>query len=153
MLKENTKAPQFTLKDKDGNTVSLKDITTEFVVIYFYPRDNTPGCTIEAKQFSEALDSFKKLNTTIIGISGGDEKSKTKFCNKHDLKIILLSDTDGKVGEKYESYGMKKFMGREFLGFKRNTYLLDKKRNIIKVWEKVKPAIHVSEVLEFLSKM
>lgn len=146
----NKKAPKFNLQDNDGKLHSLKDIDSEYVVVYFYPKDNTPGCTIEANEFNKALLKFKKLDTTIIGISGGDEKSKTKFCTKHKLKLLLLSDTDAKVGKAYHSYGEKKFMGRTYMGFIRNTYILNKKRKIIKVFEKVKPIVHVNEVLDFL---
>ncbi len=143
-------APEFSLPDKDGKVHSLNSVKTKYVVVYFYPKDNTPGCTIEANSFNNHLTDFEKLDTTIIGISGGDEKSKTKFCTKHGLKFTLLTDANGKVGESYTSYGLKKFMGREYQGFMRNTFILNKKREVIQIFEKVKPPIHVKEVLDFI---
>ena len=150
MLKENTKAPDFKLKDKDGKEHSLKDINNDYTIIYFYPKDNTSGCTIEANMFNKDLDKFKKVNATIIGMSGGDEKTKTKFCEKHDLKILLLSDTDFLVSTKYGVYGEKSFMGRKYMGISRITFILNKDKKIIKIYEKVKPAEHSTEVLEFI---
>lgn len=144
------KAPQFSLKDKDGIVHRLDAFKDDIVVVYFYPRDNTPGCTIEASQFTAALSKFKKLGAAVVGISGGDEKSKTKFCEKHDLKVLLLSDPDFAVAKAYGAYGKKKFMGREFMGIFRNTYIIDQKREIVKVFEKVKAATHVQEVLDYL---
>lgn len=152
-MKVGNKAPAFTLPDKDGVKYSLKDIKADFTLIYFYPKDNTPGCTIEAVGFTKNLNKFKKLNTEIIGISGGDEKSKTKFCDKHKLKLTLLSDTDFKVSEKYGVYGKKKFMGRVFKGIKRMSFLLDSNKKIIKIYENVKPATHPDEVLSFIKDL
>jgi len=144
------KAPEFTLQDKDSKKHSLKDIKSDFVIVYFYPRDNTPGCTMEAIMFTKDLAKFKKLNTSIVGISGGDEKSKTKFCEKNKLKVTLLSDPDFKVCKKYKTYGKKKFMGREFMGIKRETFVLDKKHNIIKHYKTVKPTEHSKDLLDFI---
>ena len=149
-LKVGEKAPDFFLKDKDGKIYSLKDIKSDYVIVYFYPRDNTPGCTIEAKNFTTDLSEFKKLKTAIIGISGGDEKSKTKFCKDHNLKITLLSDPDFSVCKKYNSYGKKSFMGREFMGIFRNTFVLDKNKKIMKIYEKVDPKIHSEELINFI---
>lgn len=141
------KAKNFKLKDKDGKEHTLNKIEANFTVVYFYPKDNTPGCTVEAIEFSKDLKKFEKLGATIIGISGGDEKTKTKFCEKHDLKVILLSDPDFEISKKYGAYGLKKFMGREYDGIYRYTFLLDKNKNIIKKYEDVKPAQHSKEVL------
>jgi peroxiredoxin Q/BCP len=152
MLETNKKAPSFKLKDKDGSEHSLSSIETPYIVIFFYPRDNTPGCTIEAKGFSDALAKFKRQDTTLIGISGGDEKSKTKFCNKHDLGVLLLSDTDFAVSKKYEVYGPKQFMGKKFEGISRASYILDENRKIIQSYPKVKPSEHPLEVLEFIKQ-
>tara|TARA_Y100000031_G_scaffold107597_1_gene118444 strand:+ start:282 stop:749 length:468 start_codon:yes stop_codon:yes gene_type:complete len=149
-LKEGQSAPEFSLNDKSEKNHSLKDITNEYIVVYFYPKDNTPGCTIEAKRFSNTLKEFEKLNTTIIGISGGDQKSKTKFCDKHNLKLTLLSDPDFKVSESYGVYGEKSFMGKKYMGISRQTFILNKDHKIIKIYEKVKPLIHTKEVLEFI---
>lgn len=150
MVSEGKKAPDFSLKDKDGNMVSLKGITTDYVVVYFYPKDNTPGCTLEAIDFTARKKKFLDAGATVVGISGGDEKSKTKFCEKNKLSIILLSDPDFAVAEAYGAYGQKKFMGRTFLGVKRSTYVLDKQRKVIKVFENVSAKDHAAEVLEFI---
>ncbi len=152
-MKLGNKAPEFSLKDKDCKIHSLKDIKSKYTIIYFYPRDNTPGCTIEANEFNKYLKHFKKLNTTIIGISGGDEKSKTKFCDTHNLEFTLLSDTDYKVSDKYGVYGEKSFMGRKFMGISRTTFILNKSKKIIKIYDKVKPLTHSNEVLEFIKSL
>jgi len=149
-LKEGETAPTFSLKDKDGVVHSLNDVKSNFTVVYFYPKDNTPGCTIEAKRFNDDKSKYDQLDTTVIGISGGDEKTKTKFCTKYDLKLILLSDTDAKVGEGFGVYGEKKFLGKKYMGYGRVTFVLDKNKKIIKVYEKVKPLSHSKEILEFL---
>ena len=150
MLKEGEQAPDFSLRDKDSNIHSLSEINSDYVLVYFYPKDSTPGCTIEAQEFSKDIEEFNKLNTTIIGISGGDEKSKTKFCEKHDLKILLLSDTDFSVSNNYGVYGEKSFLGRKYMGISRWTFVLNKDHKIIKIYDKVKPAEHSQEVLEFI---
>ena len=150
MLKEREQAPDFSLRDKDSNIHSLSEINSDYVLVYFYPKDSTPGCTIEAQEFSKDIEEFNKLNTTIIGISGGDEKSKTKFCEKHDLKILLLSDSDFSVSNNYGVYGEKSFMGRKYMGISRWTFVLNKDHKIIKIYDKVKPAEHSQEVLEFI---
>jgi peroxiredoxin Q/BCP len=145
------KAPAFNLPDKDGNNIALKDIDAKYTVVYFYPKDNTPGCSIEAAAFSQAKKDFEKLGAHIIGISGGDEKSKTKFCDKLKLNIDLLSDDEEfKTSTKYDVYGEKKFMGKTYMGISRVTYILDENKKIIKVYDKVKPPIHAKEILEFI---
>lgn len=149
-LKPGAKAPAFSLPDKDGVKHALKDVKTEFTVIYFYPRDNTPGCTIEAKAFSKDIAKFDKAGATVIGISGGNEKSKTKFCDKYKLKVTLLSDEDHAVCKKYGVFGRKKFMGREFDGIFRHTLVLDKNKKVIQHYDKVSPAAHPGEILDFL---
>ena len=151
-LKIGDKAPEFSLKDKDSKLHSLKDVKSSFIVLYFYPKDSTPGCTIEAHQFNKDLPNFKKLNTVIIGISGGDEKSKTKFCEKHNLKLLLLSDSDFKVSKKYNVYGEKSFMGKKFLGISRTTFILDKNHKIINIYNKVNPQSNSEEVLSFIKQ-
>ena len=150
MLKEGEQALDFSLRDKDSNIHSLSEINSDHVVIYFYPKDSTPGCTIEAQEFSKDIEEFDKLNIKIIGISGGDEKSKTKFCEKHDLKILLLSDSDFSVSNNYGVYGEKSFIGRKYMGISRWTFVLNKDHKIIKIYDKVKPAEHSQEVLEFI---
>lgn len=153
MLKEKSKAPNFKLKDKDSISYELKNFNEKYKVIFFYPKDNTPGCTIESKQLSDSIPSFTKLKTKVIGISGGDEKSKTKFCTKNELNLLLLSDTDFSVSKKYKVYGEKQFMGRKYMGIFRTTLLLDKNNNIIKIFENVKPLGHAQEVLNFIKEL
>ena len=150
MVNVGEQAPDFSLRDKDSGIHSLSEINSDYVIVYFYPKDNTPGCTIEAKEFSRDKEYFNKLNTTIIGISGGDEKSKTKFCEKQNLKVLLLSDSDFSVSNNYGVYGEKSFMGRKYMGISRWTFVLNKNHKIIKIYDKVKPAEHSQEVLEFI---
>ena len=134
LLKAGARAPQFSLSDKDQIEVSLNELRSDFTVIFFYPKDNTPGCTIQSKQYSKDLKNFQKLNTTVLGISGGDQKSKTTFCKKHKLAVTLLSDGDFSVAKKYGVFGEKSFMGRKFMGIFRTTFLLDKNKKVIKVY-------------------
>lgn len=148
---EGKKAPNFTLKDKDGVAHSLSDITAKHICLFFYPKDNTPGCTIEAKEFTAQHTQFKKTDCAVIGISGGDEKSKAKFCEKNDLDVLLLSDSDFKTSKAYKSYGEKQFMGRTYNGIFRKTFILGADRTVVKVFDEVKPEGHASEVLEFLA--
>ena len=150
LISEGTKAPDFSLKDRDGKTYTLKDFDTDYLVVYFYPKDNTPGCTIEANMFTRYFESFKKVNTRIIGISGGDEESKTKFCEKYGIKILLLSDTNFSVSESYGVYGEKSFMGKSYKGISRVTFVLGKDRKVIRVFENVKPVTHAQEVLSLI---
>jgi thioredoxin-dependent peroxiredoxin len=152
-MKEGNKAPDFVLKDKDSNEVRLSEIDSNYTVVYFYPKDDTPGCTIEANEFSSVLDEFEKLGVRVIGISGGDEVSKKKFCEKHELRVTLLSDIDYRVCKKYDAYGEKKFMGRTYDGIFRVTYVLDKDKKVIKTYGKVKAAGHAAEVLEFTKRL
>ncbi len=151
LLKPGDKAPDFSLKDKNGILYSLSSIESNYIVVYFYPKDDTPGCTIEANEFNAHLIDFKKLDATIIGISGGDEKSKTTFCEKYKLRILLLSDPDFSVCKKYQVYGEKSFMGKTFIGIHRVTYVI-KNQKIIKVYEKVNPKGHAEEIISFLKE-
>lgn len=153
MKKEGQKAPAFSLRDKDGETYSLKSIESEWLVVYFYPKDNTPGCTTEAVEFSKLLKKFEELGASVIGISGGNDKSKARFCDKHKLKVTLLSDPDFKVAEKYGSYGEKKFMGKTIVGIHRKTFVLDPDRRIAKIFDSVKAAGHAKEVLSTLKEL
>lgn len=150
---EGKKAPAFTLANKDSEKVSLNNIDAQYVVIFFYPKDDTPGCTLEAKGFNANLNKFRKKNVELLGISGGDQKSKEKFCNKYSLELNLLIDEDFEVSSKYNAYGEKKFMGRTFLGIHRKTFVLDSDKKIIKVFEKVRPKNHPEEVLEFIDSL
>ena len=153
MIKENTKAPYFTLPSTNGENQKLKDLLGKYVVIYFYPKDDTPGCTIETNDFNKLLPKFKKLNCEIFGISKDTIKSHDKFREKFKIKFDLLSDEEIKVLKKYKVWGKKKFMGREFMGIIRSTILIDKKGKIIKVWDNVKVKDHAKEVLETLKSL
>ena len=153
MIKENTKAPDFTLPSTNGENQKLKDLLGKYVVIYFYPKDDTPGCTIETNDFNKLLPKFKKLNCEIFGISKDNIKSHDKFREKFKIKFDLLSDEELKVLKKYKVWGKKKFMGKEFMGIIRSTFLIDKKGKVIKVWDNVKVKDHAKEVLETLKSL
>lgn len=153
MIKENTKAPDFTLPSTNGENQKLKDLLGKYVVIYFYPKDDTPGCTIETNDFNKLLPKFKKLNCEIFGISKDTIKSHDKFREKFKIKFDLLSDEEIKVLKKYKVWGKKKFMGREFMGIIRSTILINKKGKVIKVWDNVKVKDHAKEVLETLKSL
>lgn len=146
-------APKFTLPDQVGEPISLAEIDEEFIVLFFYPKDNTPGCTIEAREFSKDLKRYRARNTRVLGISGGDQKSKAKFVEKCALKVQLLSDTEFATAGKYKVFGEKSFMGRKFMGICRTTFILDKNRKIAHVFNAVKPLGHSSEVLAVLKRL
>jgi len=152
-LKEGSKAPTFSLKDRDQNQVSLGASGSDFTIVYFYPKDNTPGCTIEAQEFSEVLREFAARKASVIGVSGGDEKTKTVFCKKYKLTVPLVSDSNFKVSRAYGVYGDKKFMGRVFKGIHRKTFIVDKKGIIVRVFSTVKPEGHAREVLAAIDQL
>ena len=149
-MKVGSQAPDFLLTDKDGVAVNLSAIESEFVVIYFYPKDDTPGCTIEGIEFSACLSKLKKLGATVIGISGGDDASKAKFCAKHKLKVTLLSDTDLSVSKAYGAFGEKSFMGRRYKGILRKTFVVSGERKLVKIFDSVTAKGHAAEVVAFL---
>ena len=153
MIKENTKAPIFKLPSANKKEYSLKESIGNYVIIYFYPKDDTPGCTIETNDFNKLLPKFKKLNCEILGISKDNLKSHDKFKHKYKIKFDLLADEELKVLKKYKVWGKKKFMGREFMGIIRSTYLIDKKGKILKVWDNVKVKDHAKEVLKTLQNI
>ncbi len=153
MIKENTKAPIFKLPSTNKKEYSLKDSIGNYVIIYFYPNDDTPGCTIETNDFNKLLPKFKKLNCEILGISKDNLKSHNKFRDKYKIKFDLLADEELKVLKKYKVWGKKKFMGREFMGIIRSTYLIDKKGKILKVWDNVKVKDHAKEVFKTLQNI
>ena len=153
MLKNNIKAPNFELLSTSKKNYSLKDSIGKYVVIYFYPKDDTPGCTIETNDFNKLLTKFKKLECEIYGISKDSHKSHNKFRDKYKIKFDLLADEEIKVLKKYKVWGKKKFMGREFMGIIRTTFLIDKKGKIIKIWDNVKVKDHAKEVLETLKNL
>ena len=153
MIKENTKAPDFKLPSTSKQDYSLKDSIGNYVIIYFYPKDDTPGCTTETNDFNKLLPKFKKLNCEILGISKDNIKSHEKFKNKYKIKFDLLADEEKKVLKKYKVWAKKKFMGREFLGTVRTTFLIDKKGKILNIWNNVKVNGHAQEVLETLENI
>ena len=153
MIKENTKAPTFIALSTNKSKYSLKDSLGKYVVIYFYPKDDTPGCTIETNDFNKLLSKFKKLNCDIFGISKDNLKSHDKFRDKYKIKFDLLADEELGVLKKYKVWGKKKFMGREFMGVLRTTFLIDKKGKIIKIWDNVKVKDHAKDVLETIKNL
>ena len=150
-LKEGDKAPEFAATDAEGKKVRLKDLRGKKVVLYFYPKDDTPGCTKEACSFRDSFARFKKRGIQVLGVSLDSETSHQKFARKFDLPFRLLADTDRAISESYGTYGEKKFMGRTYMGVLRTTFLIDEKGKIKKIFEKVKPEDHASEVLEAFS--
>ena len=147
-MEEGSMVPKFQLEDADGKLVKYSDFKGKKHVIYFYPRDFTPGCTTEADEFSKDYSKFKKAGIEVIGISKDDVSSHRKFCDKMKIPYILLSDVETDVCKKFGVWGMKKFMGREFMGINRSTFLVNEKGKIFKVFSKVKPAGHSKDVLE-----
>lgn len=152
-VKEGAKAPSFALKDKDGHVHKLNEFDAKYLILYFYPKDSTPGCTLEAQGFNKVLPKLKRLDVQVVGISGGNEKSKAKFCAENELTLLLLSDPDQTVARKYGAFGEKKFMGRTSEGILRKTFLLDREKKIVKIYEEVKPAEHIKEVLADLKDL
>ena len=152
MVKEGATAPAFKTTDTNGESVSLKDFRGQKVVLYFYPKDDTPGCTKEACSFRDGFSKFKKRGITILGVSPDSEKSHQKFTAKYKLPFTLLVDTDHSIADAYGVYGEKKFMGRTYMGIHRTTFLIDEKGKIKKVFEKVKPDDHADEVLGAFSE-
>ena len=146
------KAVNFILPSTKKKNFTLKDTLGKYVVLYFYPKDDTPGCTIETNEFNKLLPKFKKLQCEVYGISKDSLKSHDKFRDKYKIKFDLLADEELKVLKKYKVWKKKKFMGREFMGVVRTTYLLDKKGQILKIWNNVKAKDHAKEVLETLKQ-
>jgi len=140
--------PKFELEDSNGNKVKSADYKGKKHVIYFYPKDFTPGCTVEADEFSKNYNKFKKAGIHIIGISKDDADSHKKFCEKMKIPFVLLADTKTEVAKKFGVWGKKKFMGREYMGIFRSTFLVNEKGKIFKAFPKVKAAGHADEVLE-----
>lgn len=151
MLEVGTKAPDFTLQDKHGSPVSLSDFQGKKVVLYFYPKDNTPGCTREAVAFARAYEDFKSRDVVIIGISKDSVASHLKFAQKYDLPFVLLSDPEHAVIEQYGVWQEKKLYGKVSMGVVRSTYLINEEGIIEKVMPKVKPDTNADEILAYLA--
>ncbi len=152
MLKIGMKAPEFTLKDKDGNTVSLSDFLGKKVVLYFYPKDNTPGCTRQACAFAAAYEGFKAKSVVVIGISKDSVASHQKFAQKYDLPFILLSDPELLAIQAYGVWQEKKLYGKVSMGVVRTTFIIDEQGNIEKVMPKVKPDTNAAEILSYFGE-
>jgi thioredoxin-dependent peroxiredoxin len=146
-------APDFSLPDANGNLVSLSGLRGKRVVLYFYPRDNTPGCTKEACSFRDAYAEYQSNDVVVLGISTDDAKSHNKFISKFDLPFPLLTDAGGQVGTAYGSYGLKKFMGKEYMGISRHTFIISPDGRIEKIYRKVKPENHAAEILADLAAL
>ena len=151
-LEVGDKAPDFSLQDGAGNTVSLKDLLGQWVVLFFYPKDNTPGCTKEACGFRDQYSAFQTEEAAVFGISLNDAKSHTKFSTKYELPFPLLCDLDAEVSKSYESYGLKKFMGKEYEGIYRQSFIIDPDGNFAHIYRKVKPEPHAEQVLHDLKE-
>lgn len=147
-LKVNQKAPDFSLFDEEGKEHSLSDYLGKWVLLYFYPKDDTPGCTKEACAIRDNFPDFKKLKITVLGVSTDTVKSHRKFADKYKLPFTLLADDSKKLVNKYGVWGKKKFMGREYMGTLRTSFLINPFGKIAKIYESVKPEIHAEEVLK-----
>ena len=152
-VEEGKKAPAFTMQTDGGGKVSLKDLKGKPVVLYFYPKDDTPGCTKEACGFRDALPDFSKVDAEIIGVSKDTVAKHDKFKAKYELPFTLASDEDGKVCEKYETWVEKSMYGRKYMGIERATFLIDGDGKLRKIWRKVKVPGHVDEVLEAVKSL
>ena len=150
MIQEGIKAPDFTLNDKDGRAVSLSDFSGKKVVLYFYPKDNTPGCTRQACAFAGAYAGFVQKDVVVIGISKDSVASHQKFAEKYNLPFILLSDPDGEAISAYGVWKEKTMFGKTALGVVRTTFIIDENGNVEKVMPKVKPDTNAAEILEYL---
>ena len=141
-------APEFTALDRDGKSVGLQDFQNRWLVLYFYPKDLTPGCTTEAIEFTDKLAQFQALNAQVVGISPDSIASHGKFITKHQLKIVLLSDPEHQIAEDYGVWQLKKFMGKEYMGIVRSTFLIDPNGKIVQIWSNVRVKNHVDTVFE-----
>ena len=152
MIKENSKAPNFKLPSSNNKNFEINKSFDQYLVIYFYPRDNTPGCTSEAKDFTKLYKEFKKLNCEIFGISKDSVESHKKFISKFKIPFQLLSDEKITALKKYGAWGEKSMYGKKFMGIKRTTVLINPKGKIIKIWNNVKVKDHAKEVLSYLKE-
>jgi peroxiredoxin Q/BCP len=148
MINEGDAAPDFEARDAEGNTVKLSDLRGRKVVLYFYPKDDTPGCTKEACSFRDGFAEFGRRGIEVLGVSTDDEKSHRKFAEKYSLPFKLLADTEHRVADLYGVYGEKEFMGRKYMGVARKTFLIDEEGRVRKLFDKVKVDEHADEVLK-----
>ncbi len=153
ILNINDQAPEFTAKTDGDGEISLKDLRGQMVVLYFYPKDDTSGCTQEALDFTEHLKEFEKLNTKIIGVSKDSVKKHDKFKAKYDLPLTLISDEEVKICEAYGVYVEKSMYGKKYMGIERTTLLINDSGKIIEIWRKVKVKDHVSNVLKTIQEL
>jgi peroxiredoxin Q/BCP len=153
ILKVGDLAPDFTATPESGKLVQLRDFSGQWLVLYFYPKDNTPGCTTEAKDFTAYKEQFEKLRANIVGVSPDSESSHQKFSQKHTLSLDLVSDPDHKIAEAYGVWGLKKFMGKEYMGIIRSTFLINPDGKISQIWSKVRVKNHVEKVLSTLQEI
>ncbi len=153
MIEVGQKAPEFCLPNQDEVEICLRDFKGKWVVLYFYPKDNTPGCTTEACDFTEALPDFSSLNAVILGVSPDSPKKHQNFIEKKELKITLLADEEKEVANLYEVWQLKKNYGREYMGIVRSTFLINPKGEIAQVWSNVRVKEHVKKVKEELEKL
>ncbi len=153
MIAQGSQAPLFSLVDQSGNQFSLESHRGKFVVLFFYPKDLTPGCTIESCSFRDEHAELLRANAIVVGIGGGTEDSKVRFATKYALNFPLLNDLENKVAKEYGVFGEKSFLGKKYMGLNRVTYLVSPKGEIAYVWEKVKPIGHAKEVLDKIKEM
>jgi peroxiredoxin Q/BCP len=147
MLKEGDEAPDFTAKDQNGNQLKLSDLRGTRTILYFYPKDDTPGCTKQACSLRDGFSTFTEKEIKILGVSMDDEQSHQKFISKYELPFTLLTDTDHSIADVYHSYGDKQYMGKTYQGVLRKTFLIDETGKIKKIFDKVKVDEHADEVL------
>ncbi len=154
MLELNQPAPDFTSVNQDEEAIDLSQyVGSKNVVLYFYPKDDTPGCTTEAMEFSALMKEFKAADTMVLGVSKDSCEKHRKFIKKRDLKVDLIADTSGEICEKYGVWGLKKFMGKEYMGINRSTFVIDKIGNLVQQDLKVKAKGHAQQILDFVKTL
>ena len=151
MITEGDQAPDFTLQSDAGDEVTLSSFRGRPVVLYFYPKDDTPGCTTQACGIRDAYGEFERAGAVVLGVSPDNERSHVKFRNKYELPFTLLADTEHEVADRYGVWGEKKFMGKKYMGVNRSTFVIDEGGKVKKVFEKVTPATHADDVLAALA--
>ena len=146
-------APSFSANCDDGSVIDLSELRGKNVVLYFYPKDDTPGCTIEAQDFTKNIEKFVSIDAVVLGVSRDSVASHCNFIQKHNLAFNLISDEDGEICSKYEVIKEKSMFGKKYLGIDRSTFIIDKKGNLIKFWQSVKVNGHIDEILSFLEEL